>query len=360
MGDVIDYSWSRPSPADLARRGYTGAMRYLSHEPGKNLSSAERDALWRAGIAVGLVWEASSGRPLAGFDAGRADAVEANRQASAFGWPDWTPIAYAVDFDPARNLGAIEQYFRGALSVPGRPVGMYGAYSAVEHLAGITHAGRRVECFWQCAGWSGTGSGSGGSIRLDDGSQRRVSRHTCLYQDISETRMPGTDHNHVLGHVAFLYHPDQQAQQIKETAMANGVKIPDIPESGQRVWVSTTDGVGRPRRYEAPYPDGTSALLSAGVIDGIVELTGNAGRWYWNTFIEVAPVVAEWTALSGNLAQTDDLKAAIAAAINELDTPDLPPTFAADVAGAVLAKIGPVVEDAAAAGVDRELDAQAD
>jgi hypothetical protein len=367
VGDVVDYSWARPAPADLARRGYTGAMRYLSYEPGKNLSHAERDALWAAGIAIGFVWETVPNRPLAGYTAGAEDGRAANRQADDFGWPAWVPIAYAVDFDPANRLGAVVEYFKGALSVGGRPVGVYGTYSVLEALAPVVHQGRRVECYWQCAGWSGSGSGSGGSIRLDDGSNRRVSRHACLYQDISETRHSGEDHNHVLGHVAFLFHPDQAPEggpALKEKIMANGVKLPDIPESGDSVWVPSTDGVGRPRRYEAPYPDGTSALLEAGIIDEIIPLTGNAGRWFWNTFIEVAPVVAEWTALSGNLAQTKDIEAAIAASVTDaldgIDTPELPASFAADVAGAVLAKIGPTVTDAAAAGVDRELDKLSD
>jgi hypothetical protein len=354
MGDVIDYSWSRPTPQSLRERGYTGAMRYLSHEPGKNLSARERDALWAAGIAVGLVWESNPGRPLQGFKAGVDDAREANRQAAALGWPTGTPIAYAVDFDPANRMGAVQDYFHGVLSAGGRPVGIYGSYGVIEASAGWQWEGRRVECFWQCAGWSGSGSGTGGSIRLDDGSTRRVSRHACLYQDISETRMPGTDHNHVLGHVAFLHHPDQQVQALKETVMANGVKLPEI--TGGSVWISTTDGVGRPRRYEAPYPDGTSALIDSKVIDGVVELTGNAGRWYYNFFIEVAPIVAEWTAISSAVAQTDQLKAAIETAIASVESPDLPLTFANDVATKVLASIGPAVTDAAAAGVDRELD----
>jgi hypothetical protein len=358
MGDVVDYSWSRPAPADLARRGYTGAMRYLSHESGKNLSVAERDALWATGIAVGLVWEGNAGRPLDGFKAGVDDAREANRQADALGWPRQTPIAYAVDIDPTGHLDALRDYFHGVLSAGGRPVGIYGAYSVIEAAADWQWEGHRVECFWQCAGWSGSGSGSGGSIHLDDGSVRRVSRHACLYQDITETRHAGEDHNHVLGYVAFLYHPDQQVQALKETAMANGVKLPEITD--QAVWISTTDGVGRPRRYEAPYPAGTSALLEAKVIDGVIELTGDAGRWYYNTFIEVAPFVAEWTAAAGNLALTEQLKTSIEAAVAEIDTPDLPPTFAADVADKVLASIGPAVTDAAAAGVDRELDGLAD
>lgn len=209
MGDVVDYSWARPAPSELRRRGYTGAIRYLSHETGKNLSARERDALWAEGIACGLVWESSAGRPLDGFAAGADDAREANRQADALGWPDWVPLAYAVDFDPTGRLGTITGYFQGVLSAGGRPVGVYGAYALMESLAQLSHQGRRIECYWQCAGWSGSGEGSGGTIRLDDGSRRRVSRHACLYQDIAETRHAGEDHNHVLGHVAFLYHPDQ-------------------------------------------------------------------------------------------------------------------------------------------------------
>lgn len=216
MGDVVDYSWARPSAADLRRRGYTGAMRYLSHEPGKNLSIPERDALWAEGIAIGLVWESSAGRPLAGFDAGLQDAKDGNWQASALGWPPFVPIGYAVDFDPAGKLDRIVDYFIGTLSVAGRPVGAYGSYEVLERLTALDVGGRRVECFWQCAGWSGSGYGSGGTIRLDDGSNRRVSRHACLYQDIAETRHAGEDHNHVLGHVAFLHHPDQQHTAVHE------------------------------------------------------------------------------------------------------------------------------------------------
>jgi GH25 family lysozyme M1 (1,4-beta-N-acetylmuramidase) len=187
--------------------------------------------------------------------------------------------------------------------------------------------------------------------------------HWDIWQFNSTTRVPGVPDNSVDQNVVTDEFWARMAAPTpsQEDIMANGVKLPDIPESGSRVWVPSTDGVGRPRRYEAPFPDGTSALLEAGVIDGVVELTGNAGRWYYNTFIEVAPVVAEWTALSGNLAQTADIKAAIAATVTDaldgIDAPTLPPTFAADVAGAVLAKIGPTVTDAAAAGVDRELDA---
>jgi hypothetical protein len=216
MGDVVDYSWARPAPSFLRERGYTGVMRYLSHERGKNLSVAERDALWAVGIAVGLVWESVGSRALGGFEAGASDAREANDQADALAYPRSVPIAYAVDFDPGNRVNQVMDYFLGALSVPGRPVGVYGSYDVLERCATLRFGTRSIECFWQCAGWSGSGTGSGGSIRLDDGSTRRVSRHACLYQDIEGSRLAGTDHNHVLGHVDFLYHPDQQHDAPQE------------------------------------------------------------------------------------------------------------------------------------------------
>lgn len=367
---VVDYSWARPQPSGLKARGYDGAIRYIAvgrSNAGKVLTPGERDALWAAGIAVGLVWETSAGRPLGGFNAGVEDARAANIEADLLDWPAHVPLAYAVDFDPTGKLDTIADYFHGVLSVPGRPVGTYGTYSVIERLATVAVGGRRVECFWQCAGWSGGGSGSGGSIRLDDGSTRKVSRHSCLYQDIEGTRLKGTDHNHVLGHVAFLHHPDHQPT-LKEKIMANGVKLPDL--TGQTVWLWTEDGVGRPRCFELPFPHGTSAALQSGRIDGIVELHGDEARWFHDTLIVAGPIVAEWQEAAGGVAQTEAIKDAVAAGVDEVlaaieadddvVTPTLPPTFATEVATAVLAKVGTTVEDAAARGVDRELDAIGD
>ncbi|HKO83929.1 MAG TPA: glycoside hydrolase domain-containing protein [Actinomycetota bacterium] len=208
MPYVVDYSWARPAPADLKAAGYIGAMRYLSYETGKNLSPAERDRLFAQGIACGLVWETSAGRPLAGYAAGQQDAREANRQADALGWPGHIALAYAVDFGPRSDqLPAIRDYFRGCKSIPGRPVAMYGTYAVVEDLA----RWEPVHCYWQCAGWSGSGSGSGGSME-----GRRLSAHACLYQWVGGKRIlpaDSTDHNEGTGHdpsglVALLYHPD--------------------------------------------------------------------------------------------------------------------------------------------------------
>jgi hypothetical protein len=169
---VVDYSWARPAPQLIAQYGYVGAMRYLSQEPGKNLSPGERDALFAAGLAVGLVWETTAARSLGGWSAGVADAGEANQQADGLSWPGDRPIYYAVDIDTGPE-GAVTGYFQGAASVGGRPVGAYGTYRVIEGLVG----GGIVGWGWQCAAWSGDGWGTGGSIE-----GRRVSAHARLYQ----------------------------------------------------------------------------------------------------------------------------------------------------------------------------------
>jgi hypothetical protein len=161
-----------------------------------------------------------------------------------------------------------------------------------------------------------------------------------------------------------LAHLTGGAPTNKETLMANGVKLPEI--TGNDVWMTTTDGVGRLRRIKLNYPDGTSAAMEAGDIAGIIELRGGAATDYYNERIEAGPIVNEWS----NITIANGVKDAVAAGVqqvltaieadDDVVTPELPPTFATDVADAVVAKVGTAVEDAAARGVDRELDAQAD
>lgn len=133
-------------------------------------------------------------------------------------------------------------------------------------------------------------------------------------------------------HITTLTH-------LKEMVMANGVKLPDIDESGQTVWLPTTDGVGRPRRVALPYPHGTSAALEAGVIDGVVELTGDVGREFWNYWIQAADVVDEWQEAAAGVANTEKLKAAIEAALADVEAPGLPATFADDVVNELVARL---------------------
>src|SRR5262245_38118081 len=53
----VDYSWARPSPSGLYAEGYRFAARYLSYDTtGKNLSAAEAEALWAAGVDIVANW----------------------------------------------------------------------------------------------------------------------------------------------------------------------------------------------------------------------------------------------------------------------------------------------------------------
>jgi hypothetical protein len=207
--DVVDYSWARPSPASIVNAGYGGVMRYLSYEPGKDISHSELADLHGAGLGVGLVWETTADRPLDGYNAGVDDARQANDRADALGWPH-IPIAYAIDFGTDGH--DCIPYFQGAVSVGRRPVGMYGCYHAVETLA--TVAG--VVSFWQCAAWSGSGTGSGGSIWVPEyNTNVPVSNRTSLFQFYGSVKIDGTDHNQGLAaDIDLLWLPGQEVDDL--------------------------------------------------------------------------------------------------------------------------------------------------
>lgn len=148
----VDYSFSRPSPRQLAKGGYRFAFRYLSHDPGKNITERELLSLSRAGVAVGLVWELGGERVLGGAQAGERDAREAKAQAAALGMSA-EPIFFAVDFDvtPAQKL-RMGEYFRAVEKVLGHErTGCYGGFYAVRYLVGK----KLCRWFWQTAAWSG-------------------------------------------------------------------------------------------------------------------------------------------------------------------------------------------------------------
>lgn len=187
MLQVVDYSWARPTPQAIRDFGYVGAIRYLSYDASKNLSIAERDALWAAGLAIGLVWETTASRAGAGHGAGVEDAREANRQADWLQWPGDRPLYYAVDYDTGPE--AVSAYFHGANSVGGRPVGVYGSYRVIEGIVG----GGISPWGWQCAAWSGDGWGTGGSIQ-----GRRVSVHARIFQLAGQVMGGQCDANDVL------------------------------------------------------------------------------------------------------------------------------------------------------------------
>lgn len=149
----VDYAWGRPGGAALKAHGVTRVMRYLSLDPTKNLTRSEALDLAAHGVAVGVVWETTAQRALAGHAAGAGDAALALAQAHACGMPAGKPIYGAVDFDatPA-NQTQIDEYFKGWNTVvPAARTGVYGGYWTVSRTmqAGLARFG------WQTTAWSG-------------------------------------------------------------------------------------------------------------------------------------------------------------------------------------------------------------
>jgi len=150
----IDAAWGRPTPDQLTAAGKQFIIGYVSHDQGKNLSAAECAAYLDAGIAVGLVWETTSDRALAGGQAGSTDGQQARQQARALGFPDDRPIFTAVDFDAsaAQLSGPVHAYLAGFAASVGGPdlAGVYGGLDTVRYA--LNHA--LVGWGWQTYAWS--------------------------------------------------------------------------------------------------------------------------------------------------------------------------------------------------------------
>jgi hypothetical protein len=145
----VDYAWhGRIDAGALHRAGVRFAMRYVSHDPSKDLGADELATLHGGGIAAGLVWESTANRAAQGRDAGKLDAAAAKVRADALGLHT-IPIYFAVDFD-ARGPD-VEPYFAGAAHVLGHDrTGVYAGYDVVDHL----HRRGVVAWCWQTYAWS--------------------------------------------------------------------------------------------------------------------------------------------------------------------------------------------------------------
>lgn len=225
---AADYSYSRPDPQALYDAGYRIVLRYL----GTDSRCITRDELHRlhdAGLMVALIGQSTVLRPLGGYPAGVRDAERYNHLAADLDAPDWLPIFYVCDvgteqgrsFPKDTDYPVIRQYASGILATPGRPVGQYGPYPVLEMLRDLAVNLRRIECWWQTAGLSGNGTGTGGSIRTGDGSVRRLSSLACMFQHVAMTGAFGgqIDHNTVhMEPVTWAWHPDQPDSEEDDMA----------------------------------------------------------------------------------------------------------------------------------------------
>lgn len=145
----VDFSYARPTVAQITALGASWVARYLSPDPGKNLSPAELGEYLQAGLAVVLVWESTATRAQQGFTAGHNDAHAALAQRAALGIPSSVPIYFAVDSDT--SWSAVEPYFAGAEQAVG--VNRAGVYGGLQVVQGAANAGFRY--LWQTEAWSG-------------------------------------------------------------------------------------------------------------------------------------------------------------------------------------------------------------
>ena len=180
-----DYSWSRPSPASLAAKGYHFAARYLSEDTtGKNLSLSEAKALAAAGLDVVVVWEQNAEDALSGYDRGVENAREAERQAVADGQPPGRPIYFAIDFDaqPSQQH-KIDAYFDGVASVIGvARTGVYAGYGPTKRL----FDDGKIAWGWQTYAWS--------AGRWDPRAQLRQTKNELNGGDIDADEATTTDY----------------------------------------------------------------------------------------------------------------------------------------------------------------------
>jgi Domain of unknown function (DUF1906)/LysM domain len=168
---VVDYSFSRFSPAQLHDMGAVAVGRYLTvvnaQTEGKLLTRAEAQGLSAAGIGIVSTFEYQTSDALGGYQQGKEYAALAHEQHTAAGGPAGRPIYFGVDFDTPdyaphlpntpehahAKLGAIADYFHGINDTLGGPhlTGAYGGYWVIKRLfeAGLIGLG------WQTVAWSG-------------------------------------------------------------------------------------------------------------------------------------------------------------------------------------------------------------
>jgi hypothetical protein len=148
----LDYSWSHVPPWAVKAAGFTFAARYLSHDPSKNLTKAEADALLAAGVAIVVVWEDGAQGALRGHAGGVADALAADAQARACGLPG-AFIYFAADWDATGgDQIAINAYLDGCATVIGRArTGLYGGFWPCTRARTAGKASK----FWGTVAWSG-------------------------------------------------------------------------------------------------------------------------------------------------------------------------------------------------------------
>ena len=159
---AADWSYADHDPQVIKDAGYKVALRYLGND-GRCLTFQERDDIYRVGLRLAVIGQRGAvARPRSGYPGGREDGAFYQAEADEMGIPNHKPILCAIadvgdGFPQYSDIGAIKEYFRGIWETNRRPIGIYGPYWVLEEFRNDP----RVFCYWQTAGASGSGSGTG-------------------------------------------------------------------------------------------------------------------------------------------------------------------------------------------------------
>lgn len=300
MAQLVDYAWTKPTPAQIIAAGYEGVLRYLSTDSSKNLTPGERDALLDAGLSIGLVWETTATRAGQGYVAGQHDVQAAEAQAAALGYPMGCPIFYAVDYDAAP--AAVVPYFQGVQGLARWPVGVYGSANVIEAVPAMWK--------WQTTAWS----------------HGRVSPRAHLYQTLLPS-LAGCDLNKVLSPVPLWSHAAGSSGGI----VAGGVSVPGVP-TFPTTTSTTTAPIAKPVQEDPMFtisaPNRGQSLIGAGYY-----------RWL-QTAEEVEAASSISTVLEGNDRQFDLWRSI---ALDGVGAHDLSSNDPATLAAAIAALIPPTI-----------------
>jgi hypothetical protein len=143
---AFDFSFANVDFAAARSVGYEAAIGYLSPDAAKNWTPGRVKLAHAAGLGIAAAWESTANRAAQGERAGFSDAMQANEQAKALGYPG--PIFFAVDGDIPWS--AVAPYFAQVVNALGRRAGIYGSLGVVSAAAAHGVAWR-----WQTEAWSG-------------------------------------------------------------------------------------------------------------------------------------------------------------------------------------------------------------
>jgi|SRR5882672_374349 len=139
----LDFSTSRPLPAQIKADGYKFVNRYLSWEPNtKVLNYAEAHSYLIRGIDIHLNWEFDAHDGAGGAAKGRVHAIEAVRQARALGYGPHRTIYFSTgDFDVIGEgkVSVCDSYIRAASDYVRNTeyrMGEYSGFHYLDHLWG--------------------------------------------------------------------------------------------------------------------------------------------------------------------------------------------------------------------------------